>query len=1118
MKIIWKKHKGKSFEDLVGTILKNMFPNFVFKQTNYVHDGGKDFYSVGESFDEKIWVEAKNHNNHLELSKFSNTFIMADISEINRIVIFSMSELTKGARINMARYAAFHKKSISAYAGDDILFLIKKYKDDISIEEYIENPEELLSAQSGKNTAFNSAISVSYEYYAAKQYNLTYRRDLKNYFPQNRLDSLPLHSLIAQEIHITNPDLFKSCSVKADYTEYNASYIESSFYNGKPPIIVIPPASTSVIVVFFKIAEMRGEISLPTINFDATDIETDDLHCKTECCWLGEIPYMGKGWETLQNTIQTLKSNSDKKFIIVKGKSGVGKTRFLQELSGNYFNQGYRIISLDFRSMMDLSLKSALRNILNNIYILDDAGDKAVRVEEFDDLYKDFYDIIFDDNYNCSNHIDRICPLLISLFNRLQVMLLIDNMQDISTETSIFFEKLMSEVNNRETQTFLVTLCFNTDFLWMGKSATKLLAYLEQLDGASMALLEDFCIGDAKIYLRNCLDPCERRPDLEQYYMEIIKTFGKNPFVLKQLILYLKQRGIIAFDDSFAYLSDFTKMKIVLSELPQGVNDILWVRYQYLLKNIESCDEKDLNRIIWCILFLGTLKMDFLSRLHLNTKGLKLLLNYGFVQYNEKSEIEFCHQLIEKSFCLFFMGAKYAQNPSVVFIEDEEFLENIFELLNRIGKINLCVEIMLLRTRLNRIDADNFNNALDHISRISPRAVMLPLIIKSMLECLNAGVKAVPALEFKASYELAVVCQDRFDVYTAAEYTKDLILYEQSTYMNKLEANADMLMFFKNYVFQLPIKEKYPFLDWLLDNANNFGLQDDTYLTFLGWIHNRYGKNLCGEHRFSDAEIHIQKALQIALAGNDYCSAAEAEIEYGNIFAYNNVSETVKHWSQCVEYISKCGNNSIYFQVYQHGYNILVKILKGDITDELLMEIEDLQALREKTFLYQKLFIDDICTDYYIIQYLDKFYGNSVYLKEIVNQLNRMKSESYMHTPCFTILATYKLFTVYNLLCDVEKSEINIDTANSYILELVKNNLFDREKLPYSRMVLQDIFCFCQKHEQAKEKIFHQLPDGVKKIFIDMERNSSYKKNARAVTPISNQGKKVNLPYFNYVF
>ncbi|MCH5147096.1 MAG: hypothetical protein J1F61_03695, partial [Clostridiales bacterium] len=91
-KLQWKKPIGLSFELLVEGILKGLFPTTDFVRTKYVHDGGKDFYAVLNDEDD-IWVEAKNYNNHLELSKFANTFIMADINKINRIIIFSVSPL-----------------------------------------------------------------------------------------------------------------------------------------------------------------------------------------------------------------------------------------------------------------------------------------------------------------------------------------------------------------------------------------------------------------------------------------------------------------------------------------------------------------------------------------------------------------------------------------------------------------------------------------------------------------------------------------------------------------------------------------------------------------------------------------------------------------------------------------------------------------------------------------------------------------------------------------------------------------------------------------------------------------------------------------------------------------
>lgn len=1116
--IQWKGEKGKSFEDLVKVILQQMFPSISFIQTNYVCDGGKDFYSVGNSYDETIWVEAKNYNNHLELSKFSNTFIMADISEINRIILFSMSELTTGAKINVARYAAYHKKTVSVYAGNDILILLNKYRNVITISDYIidinNTLQTVLSSDIGEP---DCSVSVNCEYYYAKQFNLAYRRDKDNHITPNSVQYLALHSLIAQEIHITNHDLFHSKTVKLDCSEYEENYVESYFYGAQPDRILICPASTSIIVVFFKITNACDKIKLPTIKFE-TDIDFEDSVCQNivECCWLGEIPYMGEGWNKLQDAVRTLESDPAKRFIVLKGKSGVGKTRFLKEISGYYFQRGYRIISLDYQSMTDLSLKNVLQSILFNVYNLDSSTHEDVAyIDQFGEQYKDFYDVLFNDNYNYAEHMDKLCVLLLSLLVRKKMLLLIDNVQDINSEAATFFERLLFDINNSNALESLLILCFNQDFLFQGKASTKLLAYLEQLNGSLQVTLENFSKPDAKIYLRECFDPRELRSDMDTYYDEIIKRFGTNPFVLKQLMLYLKQRNIFTFVDAMVCISDFEAMIHVLNELPEGINNILQYRYAHLLRNISP--NNNLDRIIWSVLFLGSVQSDFALKLNLEKKGIQFLLDYGFLEYNEKSEIVFCHQLIEKSFCIYFMNHQYIENPSLSFIDDDAFLRHFFNVINRIGRTNLCVENMVLRTRLDLMESESLNCALKRLTLESPRTIMLLLVINSINECLNAGVTADPHLEFQALYYLSLACQDRLNVRLAGVYMKNSVIFEQATYKKKLIAKEEMIQFFKHHVFQLPYTEKLNFLDWLLKEVDKFCLAKNDYEDFLGWIHNRYSKDLCELHCFDDALDHVKDALELALNRDDFCSAAEAEIEYGNIYAYSNAKEAIRHWEKSVYYISICNNDSYYFQVYRHGYYVLSQLFAGEISDELASEIEKLQNLRGKTFLYQQLFIDDICADYYIIQYMNGKCGAQS-LKDMIPQLSRMKADSYNYTPEIAVLATYKLFTVYRLLCEVELTDVNKDMGKMLAYELIKNNIFAEGRLDYSEMILNDIFRFCRGKSDLEDEILHELPENAQKKFLQFKETDAINGKSHAVTLLSDKKRQVNLLHFNYIF
>ena len=163
------------------------------------------------------------------------------------------------------------------------------------------------------------------------------------------------------------------------------------------------------------------------------------------------------------------------------------------------------------------------------------------------------------------------------------------------------------------------------------------------------------------------------------------------------------------------------------------------------------------------------------------------------------------------------------------------------------------------------------------------------------------------------------------------------------------------------------------------------------------------------------------------------------------------------------------------------------------------------------------LFIDDIYADYYIIRYLD---GECSFeeFKKMVPKLVRAKSESYMHTPIFTIITTYKLFTVYRLISDVEPTDANIDTTAALAYELIKSNIFDEPKLQYSTMILFEIYTFCQNKGNLTEMISDELPQAAKNIFYNMRDREFAEQFEHAITPLSNKNRQVNLLHFNYVF
>jgi len=1122
LQFAWKKSQGESFENLVGALLEHMFPKIRFEKTQYVHDGGKDYFSVGSGISGDIWVEAKNYTNHLELSKFSNTFIMADIAEVNRIIVFSMTALTSGARTNVARYASYNKKQISIYAGDDILFLLNKYKAELDLSLYIKNVEEILDhIEDVVSKEHDDSVSVWHDYYQTKQFNLAYRRQEENHITNG---NIPCQALVAEEIHITNQNLFFEETVSIDYSDYEVSTdpaLEFYFCGQRPTFITLPPASTTVIVIFLKVASPVKSVNLPEVHIHGKEVKRKPYLHAVSCCWLGEIPYMGNGWVKMQEMVRAFESDVQRHFVVLSGKSGVGKTRFLQEAAGYFYTKGYRIISLDFRSLEDLSLKKVLYYILSNIYVTEAdnvADDASIYVKNVGKLYETFTHILFDDDnsYDCAAHIDQLSNQLTTLLKNKKIVLVLDNVQDVGKDAAEFFEALLSNLGNQEDLFLSAILCFNEDFLHPQKASERLRRYLLQLNGCYQIDLTDFSRQDAKQYLTECLDPGRHRPDLQIYFDQIIEKFGRNPFTLKQFVLYLKDRGIIQFSDAMTYISNYEELKIVLSELPEGINQLLRCRYQYLLKNESGITDENMRRVLWCILFFGGLQDQIIQQANFDLRCVEALLAHGFVSRDLSLGIVFSHQLIEKHFCLLFMSGESNPLPMLTFLPDKPFLENLLKVVEEYGEVSLCVESMLLRVYLSCTNSRNTELALQMLTTVSPRAIMLPLIWNSTRQCLEKHTDIDPKLEFRAAYALSVASQDRLDVPRAVTLSEPFIQFEQITYKNKTAASEEMVLYFKHFTFQLPVERKSGFLDWLTKNVSAFGLTAEKHQRFQGWIANRYSKNLSAAHRFREAETYAQKALDIALRNEDHESAAEAEIEYGNCFAYSDPEKTAEHWEKCVQYIAKLENKSIYFQVFQHAYFMLYKMLRNDLNG-LEEHVQELQELRGQTFLYQKLLIDDVCADYGLLRYVDEEKNDLDALAALLPPLIQMKAESYLHTPIFTVLATYKLFTVYRLLCANGLQKTYQETGICLAYELIDNGVFERDKLPYSKMILSDLAEYTRGENRLVKEVCAKLPPEAQKEYRSM-LNETQLMNKRTSTVLSDSRKRINLLHFNYVF
>ena len=108
--------KGKRFEDLVSSILENMFAdrNLKFEPTQETHDGSKDFWAVDD--ERKVWwAECKNYATNISVKVLSPTLFVAELYDIDFLLFFSYSRLNSNLLRKIGLYSNKHSKRVFIY-------------------------------------------------------------------------------------------------------------------------------------------------------------------------------------------------------------------------------------------------------------------------------------------------------------------------------------------------------------------------------------------------------------------------------------------------------------------------------------------------------------------------------------------------------------------------------------------------------------------------------------------------------------------------------------------------------------------------------------------------------------------------------------------------------------------------------------------------------------------------------------------------------------------------------------------------------------------------------------------------------------------------------------------
>lgn len=333
----WEKYTWIDFERICFEYAKEKYNSTIYKVkiTQAQKDGGRDIVISDTQNNRTAWGECKHHKRNIDLSDIGKNVVLAITNEIQKIIFFSVSEITVNTKHEILKAAMIHNF--------DVLFL-----DGAALDYEI----------SGNKNILNKYFSESFELYNSNTSTLT-------------------ASICIDESKCANSNAFKEGSsyyklengldfyfhifLKNYYLKYISniciSLPETSEYHLYKNVIKterLEPFCDAVFSVHGILLNTEKVVQLSKIDITYTIDNT----IKKITYIPGEI-YGGNIWKipicgtknikflSSVKDIQYRVLNGDIQIFYLEGASGSGKTRMLEEIRSLMVQQGFSCIHID---------------------------------------------------------------------------------------------------------------------------------------------------------------------------------------------------------------------------------------------------------------------------------------------------------------------------------------------------------------------------------------------------------------------------------------------------------------------------------------------------------------------------------------------------------------------------------------------------------------------------------------------------------------------------------------------------------------------------------------------------------------------------------------------------
>lgn len=658
---------GEKFEDLVRELLQCHFDGIWFG-TLRSWDGGKDFVDLSIK-GEKRWAECKMYHQALSLKAISNTLVMAvSDREVRQLLIFSYSRLNNQTKNHLSAFSASTTIAIQSFDG----LLLEQYvlKTPTVLERFFRNHKLVrypvsLSGRSSMDVEVSSFFSANPQ---IDEQQLTYREN------PTHLYKISLWSPCVYQIIVKSISIDKCRLLKFDFSELikPTSYIRvlnerKLQLNEGIMSLDLLPGQISGMKLYLSF-NRTGNIEIPTVPVyidDGPELESI-LPKAVSVGFLTRPALIGSLILNACKEVERHVSSQHTNLIVaVTGISGVGKSRFLEEIQTRLLEESYEIRGLDGASSACRGANMFIRMLLARLWRLPDPlgsnqmSGRAFAMQADASIYDQVCALIYGDSLSApisDSLLQHIVNIVCQAFQRRRNALLIDNVQALDNFSIQLLKKVSSSLQGKIGSACLV-FAFNEQELLFSESALYFQQALKDQNTTTPETvhyveLAEFDPNQVKLFLNQLIRSQDgdndtsftnRHPSLTSLILEHVLP---RPLDLFQLMKAAEDQEIVKVEYDCFCIIQLDAFHDLIRSLQKTTASILEKRWQSLEKNQSAV------RILLLVSLVGDITESLLESTGCDEATLQFLVQAGFLKAMPSDGYHYYHQSIERHFSL----------------------------------------------------------------------------------------------------------------------------------------------------------------------------------------------------------------------------------------------------------------------------------------------------------------------------------------------------------------------------------------------------------------------------------------------------------------------------------